>query len=448
MSAARPAAIDPLDETHDPRRRSWVASANGHADFPIQNLPLGIFSPGGQPPRGGVAIGDAILDLTAALAEGLFSADAARAAEAGAGPTLNALIGMGAGARRALRRRVSELLSSDSSAGRQAANLSGRLLHQAAGCTLHLPAAIGDYTDFFCGIHHAENGGRINRPGTDPLAPNYKYVPIAYHGRASSVDVPGAPVRRPNGQRLVGADTVPTFGPSEKLDYEFEFGVWIGPGNAVGEPIPIADAHQHIAGFCLLNDWSARDIQRWESQPLGPFLAKNFRTTVSPWIVTVEALAPFRVAQPPRPAGDPAPLDYLFDAQDQRHGALDVALEALILTPGLRLKGLPPHRVSLANTTDLYWTFGQMVAHHTCGGCNLAPGDLFGTGTISGPTTDGCGCLMERSENGRNPIVLASGETRTFLEDGDEVILRAHCRREGWVGIGFGECRGTIAPGH
>src|SRR5579883_3489972 len=388
------------DETHDPRRQSWVASANGHAEFPIQNLPLGIFTPPtGGGPRGGMAIGDNIFDLKAALAEGLFSGEARRAAEAAAGPNLNALMAQGMGPRLALRRRVSALLAADGAERGRLEAIAGRLLHEAAACTLHLPAAIGGFTDFFAGIHHARNDA---------------------------------------------AAAAPSFGPSQKLDYELELAVWIGPGNGLGEPIPIARAAEHIVGLGLLNDWSARDVQVWESQPLGPFLGKNFGTTVSPWIVTLEALAPFRVPQPPRPEGDPQPLAYLMDAADQRQGAFAIELEALLHSRLMRESGLPPHRMSTSHATDLYWTVAQLVAHHTSGGCNLEAGDLFGTGTISGPTPEGWGSLMELSQDGQRPLTLPSGEVRTFLEDGDEVIFRAHCRRPGAVPIGFGECRARI----
>jgi fumarylacetoacetase len=279
------------------------------------------------------------------------------------------------------------------------------------------------------------------------LTPNYKHFPIAYHGRASSVRPSGTPVRRPNGQSIPEIGKPPTFGPSQMLDHEFELGAWIGPGNELGEPVSISHAADHIFGFCLLNDWSARDIQAWEMRPLGPFLSKNFVTTISPWVVTPEALAPFRVAQSPRPKDDPQPLPYLWEESDQQAGALDVRLEASLLTPGLAAQGKPAHRLSVANTKDLYWTFAQMVAHHTSSGCNLIPGDLFGSGTISGPTSEGCGALLELTENGTKPIHLASGETRTYLENGDEVIFRAACRRAGYASIGFGECRGTIVPG-
>ena len=432
-----------IDETHDPRRESWVASARSHAEFPIQNLPFGVFSPPSAAPRGGVAIGDMIFDLRAGLDSGLFSGDAAGAAEAAAGPTLNPLMALGKGPRRALRRRLSALLSSDNPDRAKIEPLSTRLLHNAADCSLQLPAAIGSYTDFFAGIHHARNGG-MRRDPSNPLNPNYKYVPVAYHSRASSVRPSSVPIRRPNGQRKAPNEGAPSFGPCHKLDYELELAVWVGPGNALGEPIPIAEAGDHLVGLGLFNDWSARDVQQWESQPLGPFLGKSFGSTVSNWVITTEALAPFRVAQPPRPADDPRPLPYLWDDADQREGTFDIVLEALLLTEGLRSKGLPPHRMSASNTTDLYWTVAQMIAHHSCNGCNLAPGDLFGTGTISGPTAEGYGSLMELSADGTRTIALASGETRTFLENGDEVIFRAHCRKTGCVPIGFGECRAQI----
>jgi len=434
-----------IDQTHDPRRRSWVASARGHSEFPIQNLPLGVFSPPGGAPRGGVAIGDSILDLKTALVAGLFSGDAEKAARAASGNTLNPLMALGKEPRNALRKQLSTLLTEGSNEAKQAQAIPD-LIHAAAQCTLHLPAAIGDYTDFYAGIHHAINGGKRNRPGSPPLNPNYKYVPIAYHGRASSVRASGGEIRRPHGQILPAGKEVPEFTICKRLDFELEFGVWVGPGNALGEPVPMAQAADHIAGYCLLNDWSARDVQRWESQPLGPFLAKSFSTTISPWVVTPEALAPFRVAQAPRPNGDPRPLAYLWDDGDQQQGAFDIELEALMLTEGLRAKSLAPHRLALSNTSHLYWTTAQMLAHHACGGCNLNPGDLFGTGTISGPTRDSYGSLGEISEGGLEPFALASGETRTFFEDGDEIILRAHARREGFVSIGFGEARGKITP--
>jgi fumarylacetoacetase len=434
-----------LDHTHDPRRRSWVASAEEHPDFPIQNLPLGIFNFPGGAARGGMAIGDDILDLAAALELGLFQGLAATAAQAASGATLNPLLALGRTARAALRQRASDILDADGSDRARVEGLRARLIHRAADCRLEVPAAIGDYTDFFAGIHHATNAGRLFRPD-NPLLPNYKYVPVGYHGRASSICASGTVVKRPSGQRKPASETVPGYGPSRSLDCELELGVWIGPGNSLGEPIPLAQAAEHIAGFCLLNDWSARDIQAWEAQPLGPFLGKSFCTTISPWVITPEALAPFRMPQPARPAGDPQPLAYLSDPADAANGALEVELEILLLTPGLVAKRLPPHRLCRSSTRHLYWTVGQLVTHHSSNGCNLRPGDIFGTGTISGPEQGELGSLLEISGGGRRPIELASGESRRFLEDGDTVIMRGHCRRDGFAGIGFGECRGTVAP--
>ncbi|HEX5318796.1 MAG TPA: fumarylacetoacetase [Stellaceae bacterium] len=433
-----------IDETHDAKRTSWVASANGHGEFPLQNLPLGVFSPPGVTApnaraRGGIAIGDMIFDIAGAHSAGLFAGEAAAAAEAASGATLNPLMALAPSYRRALRRRVFDLLAANGADAEKAKPF----VHNAASCTVHLPAAIGNFTDFFAGIHHATNGGRRRDPN-NPLSPNYKYVPVAYHSRASSVRPSGVPVRRPNGQRKLPEENAPSYGPCRKLDYELELAIWVGPGNPQGETIPVGKAGEHVVGLGLVNDWSARDIQQWESAPLGPFLGKSFGSTVSPWIVTAEALEPFRVAQPPRPSGDPAPLPHLLDDADQKSGAYDIALEAFILTAAMREKGQAPHRVSHSNTTDLYWTLAQLVAHHTSGGCNLVPGDLFGTGTISGPTPEGWGSLSEQSQDGSRTLTLSSGETRTFLEDGDEAIFRAHCRRDGFVSIGFGECRGRV----
>jgi fumarylacetoacetase len=431
-----------IDATHDPALRSWVDSANDHPDFPIQNLPLGVFSlEVDDEPRGGMAIGDMILDLRTALGAGLFEGEARRAAQAACGPSLNPLLAMGAAPRQMLRRRLSEILARRAPEQGEVE----RHLHAAAACRMHLPATVGDYTDFYAGIHHATNVGKQFRPD-NPLLPNYKYVPIGYHGRASSIRPSGTPVRRPCGQRKIAGADQPDFGPSGRLDYELELGVWIGPGNTLGEPIPIAAAAEHIAGYCLLNDWSVRDIQAWEYQPLGPFLSKNFATTISPWIITPEALAPFRTVQMPRPEGDPATLPYLLDAADQEAGALDLELEVLLLTPAMKSDGLPPHRLALSNARHLYWTPAQLVTHHASGGCNLRPGDLLGTGTVSGPDETGCGSLLELIRGGRHPVVLPSGEQRTFLEDGDEVILKARAIRDGFVSIGFGECRGLVAP--
>ncbi len=418
-----------IDETHDPALTSWVGSANGHPHFPIQNLPFGVFSPPGGAARGGVAVGDSILDLTEAVSAGLLTGAGAQAAAAA---PLNAFLAMGAATRRDLRRSVSALLASGSP--------HRPLLHKAADCTMHLPCAIGDYTDFYVGIHHATNGGKLFRPD-NPLMPNYKYVPVAYHSRASSVRPSGASIRRPKGQTKAPDAAAPTFGPCARLDFELELAVWIGPGNALGDPIAIGDAAGHIAGYGLLNDWSARDIQGWESAPLGPFLGKNFSTSVSCWIVTPEALAPFRMKQPDRPEGDPAPLPYLLDAADQASGALDLALQ-VHLAPA----GRTPMILARSHARHMYWTPAQMVAHHTSGGCDLRPGDLLGTGTISGTEPDSLGSLLELSEGGRKAVHLAEGIERRFLEDGDEVILSARAIRDGFVSIGLGECRGIVTP--
>ena len=419
------------DETHDPARTSWVDGANGHADFPIQNLPFGVFSPPAGDARIGAAIGDSILDLSA-LASQLPASDALQQRR------LNALFALPTAQRRALRRAISAMLSDRAMADRVIPHL-----HAAADCTLHLPARIGDYTDFYVGIHHANNIGRQFRPD-NPLLPNYKYVPIGYHGRASSIQPSGVPVRRPLGQRKPPEADAPIFGPSTRLDYELELGVWIGSGNALGTPIPIGQAADHVAGFCLLNDWSARDVQAWEYQPLGPFLAKNFQSTISPWVVTAEAMAPFRLAQPPRPQGDPDPLPYLQDEADRQHGALALTLEVSILTDAMRARGDAPARLSQGPASNMYWTVQQIVAHHASNGCNLNPGDLLGTGTISAADRSGYGSLMELSAGGKEPVILPGGESRTFLEDGDEIILRASAAARGFASIGFGECRAMI----
>ena len=430
-----------VDHTHAPDLRSWVGTANDHSDFPIQNLPIGIFSESEGKPRAGVAIGDRIVDLAAVLASGLLQGDARRFAEASTGGSLNAALALGAGPRRSLRLRLSELLRE----GAAEEKLMRPCLHDAASCALHMPAAVGDYTDFYVGINHATNIGKMFRPDS-PLLPNYKYVPIGYHGRASSLRPSGTPVRRPKGQTKAPDAAVPTFGPSRRLDFEVEIGIWVGPGNALGDPIPIDQAAGHIAGYCLLNDWSARDVQAWEYQPLGPFLAKNFGSTISPWIITPEALAPFRVAQPARPLGDPAPLPYLNDAIDQREGAFAIELEVFIRTARMKAGALPPLRISLSDTRHMYWTAAQLIAHHTCGGCNLNPGDLIGTGTISAPDSAGVGSIIEATLGGKKPIHLPNGEERSFVEDGDEIIFTARCSREQFSSIGFGECRAEILP--
>ncbi|WP_223532667.1 MULTISPECIES: fumarylacetoacetase [unclassified Pseudomonas] len=425
--------------------RSWVASANGHADFPLQNLPLGVFSLNGSAPRSGVAIGEHIFDLQAALEAGLFDGAAKAAVEATRGGQLNAFFELGREARVALRERLLELFAEGSTLHGKIEALGAKLLPLAADCEMHLPAKINDYTDFYVGIEHAQNVGKLFRPD-NPLLPNYKYVPIGYHGRASTIRPSGTDVRRPKGQTLPAGQTEPTFGPCARLDYELELGIWIGQGNDMGDSIAIGDAADHIAGFCLLNDWSARDIQAWEYQPLGPFLSKSFITSISPWVVTAEALEPFRRAQPERPQGDPQPLPYLFDKRDQAAGAFDIELEVLLLTEAMREQNLPAHRLTLSNTGHMYWTVAQMVAHHSVNGCQLQAGDLFGSGTLSGPQSGQFGSLLEITEGGKKPIELASGEVRKFLEDGDEIILRGRCRRDGFASIGFGECRGKVLP--
>lgn len=423
--------------------RSWVESANDHPDFSLANLPLGVFSRDGDEPRGGVAIGDRILDLRAACEAGLFQGQALDAAQAASGDSLNAFFALGAPARKALRDALQALLGEGSTQREQLRRMGEALLQPMERCRLHVPARVGDYTDFYVGIHHANNVGKLFRPD-NPLLPNYKYVPIGYHGRASTIDVSGATVKRPNGQTLPPGASEPTFGPSKRLDHELELGIWIGPGNSRGEPIPIGRAPDHVAGFCLLNDWSARDLQAWEYQPLGPFLSKSFATSVSPWVVTPEALEPFRCAQPARPEGDPQPLPYLYDQGDQQQGALDIELEVLLLTDAMRSKGLAAQRIALSSTRTMYWTVAQMVTHHSVNGCSLQPGDLFGSGTLSGSSPDSLGSLLEITQGGKQPLELANGEKRTFLEDGDEIILKARCRRDGYASIGFGECRGRV----
>jgi fumarylacetoacetase len=411
---------------------SWVESANQPlTDFPLQNLPYGVF---GRDTRIGVAIGDSILDLRACATAGLLDGLSPQTALACMTDSLNALLALGPGHWVALRRRLTELLD----AGSQDRPRLEALLMPRAGAAMHLPAVIGDYTDFFTSLYHATNVGNLFRPG-NPLAPNYKHLPIAYHGRASSIVVSGTPIQRPAGQRQEDQ-----FGRTMALDYELEVGVIVGPGNALGKPVPINQARSHIFGLCLLNDWSARDIQVWESQPLGPFLAKSFSTTISPWVVPLEALEPFRAPAFARPAGDPAPLPYLHSPEDQARGGIDITVEVWLASQRMREAGSTPMRVSHGNFRDTYWTIAQMLTHHTSNGCNLRPGDLFGSGTISGPTRDSLGCLLEFTRRGAEPFHLPSGEERRYLEDGDEVILRAYCEREGCVRIGFGDCRGTI----
>ncbi|WP_308515627.1 fumarylacetoacetase [Sphingomonas flavescens] len=421
------------DATNDPALSSWCESAQG-SDFPIQNLPLGIFSVGERRRRIGVAIGDFVLDLRELL--DLFDEDWR---EDLSQPVLNAWLSRGPAAQDALRERLQEILSDE----RYRDEVEPELIGQTE-VRLHVPCLIGDYTDFYVGIHHATNVGKQFRPD-NPLLPNYKYVPIGYHGRASSVRASGEPVIRPSGQRKAPDADAPEYGPSRRLDYELELGIWIGAGNELGSPIPIAEAADHIAGYCLLNDWSARDLQAWEYQPLGPFLAKNFLTSVSAWVVSPQALAPFRKAMPPRPEGDPAPLPYLSDAVDQASGGLQIQLEVTLTTGRMRAEGTAPHVLSRGSAdAAMYWSAAQIVAHHSANGCNLQPGDLIGTGTLSTDSENGLGSLLEISQGGKRPVDLPTGETRTFLENGDEITLKAWCESDGAVRIGFGECVGRV----
>ena len=430
-----------LDATHDPALTSWVESANAAAgDFPLQNLPFAAFRRAGSAEsfRGGVAIGDVVLDLGALHALGVLQGLAAQALALCAQPVLNAFMAAGHEASAALRAALSGALRSGSP-------LTGRLrplLVPQHAAEYRVAARVGDFTDFYASIHHATAVGRLFRPDS-PLLPNYKWVPIAYHGRASSVLVSGQPVTRPCGQVLPPGATQPELAASRRLDYELELGVFVGRGNPLGSRVPLAEADGHVFGLCLLNDWSARDVQAWEYQPLGPFLAKNFATTVSPWVVTREALAPFRVPWG-RPAGEPPPLAYLDDAAQRRAGAIDIQLEVWLDSARMRAAGVPPQRLSHSSFRDSWWTVAQMLTHHTVNGCNLEPGDLLGSGTQSGAPPAEAGSLLELTAGGRQPLTLAGGETRTFLEDGDRVVLRGWCERAGYARIGFGEAAGTV----
>ena len=419
-----------LNATHDPKLRSWVASADEPGcDFPIQNLPFGRFRTAGSNEgfRIGVAIGDQVLDLRAA---GLVDTD-----------DMNALMAASVPERQALRAAISAGLAEGSD--KQAAW--SKALTAQAGAEMAVPCRIGDYTDFYTGIHHATTIGKLFRPD-QPLMPNYKWVPIGYHGRASSIGVSGQVFKRPHGQTKAPDAATPSFGPSKRLDYELELGFLIGRGNELGAPIAIAEAEQHLFGVTLLNDWSARDLQAWEYQPLGPFLAKNFASTLSPWIVTMEALAPFR-AKFERPAGDPQPMPYLDSPANREQGALAITLEVWLQTAKMRDAGEPATRLTRGNTTQAaYWTAAQLVTHHTVNGCNLQPGDLLGSGTLSGPALEEAGSLLEITLGGKQPMTLPNGETRTFLADGDTLTLRGYCERDGAVRIGLGEVSGTVLP--
>jgi fumarylacetoacetase len=439
--------MNTLNATHDPALRSWVDSANRtDTDFPIQNLPFGVFrgvlasSGGAEPYRGGVAIGDQILDLGAPELRNLSSGVVTEALVACGEPTLNSFMALGRESWSALRGFLSEVLRSDSP---HATRLRTALVPQ-KDAQYTLPARVGDYTDFYASIHHATSVGRLFRPD-NPLLPNYKWVPIGYHGRASSIRVSGQEFPRPVGQIMPKGAPCPIVAPTRSLDYELEVGIFIGTGNALGSRVPLEAAEDHVFGLCLLNDWSARDIQAWEYQPLGPFLAKNFATTISPWIVTLDALAPFRTPWT-RPAEDPQPLSYLEGPSLRASGAVDIQLEVWLETARMRAEMLAPERLSHATFRDSYWSVAQLVAHHSINGCNLAAGDLLGSGTQSGPAPGEAGSLLELSEGGKRPLTLRSGETRTYLADGDRVTFRGWCERTGCARIGFGEVTGVVLP--
>ena len=431
-----------IDKTHDPSLRSWVESANQKdTDFPIQNLPLGVFRDPGraETSRIGVAIGDQILDLISCCQSGLLQELPEQLQSACAAPNLNTLMALGNWASSALRTCLSELLRAN---GQQPPPTT-KLLVPMVEAELLLPSDIGDYTDFYASIFHATNVGKLFRPD-NPLLPNYKHLPIAYHGRASSIVPSGTPIKRPKGQRKAPGDSIPHFGPCQLLDYEVEVGFLIGVGNQLGQPISIDSAEESIFGLCLVNDWSARDIQAWEYQPLGPFLAKSFATMISPWVVTLEALAPFRCAAFSRPEGDPTPLPYLSSPLNTKLGGIDLTVEVLIQSSQMREQGIEPFRLSRASFQDMYWTLAQMIAHHSSNGCNLRPGDLLASGTVSGAEEGSQGSLLEITQRGSKPIELPTGETRTFLADTDKVIIRGYCEKQGYARVGFGECQGMV----
>jgi fumarylacetoacetase len=434
-----------LDETHDSSAQSWVESANVvGSNFPVQNLPFGIFrrSDSGLA-RVGVAIGDSIVDVSGVLSEGLLADNGvALAGSACRSDSLNQLMTLESSPRRALRRRLHALLLKDASAADQ--QVVSRHLVRQSDAEMLLPAAVGDYTDFYASIFHATNVGSLFRPD-NPLLPNYKYIPIGYHGRASSLVPSGTAVRRPCGQTRDG-NAEPSFGPSKALDYELEVGFFVSVGNSLGEAVAIGAAEEHLFGVCLVNDWSARDMQAWEYQPLGPFLAKSFATTLSPWAVTMEALAPFRTRAFTRAEGDPAPLPYLLNPSDQEYGGLDLRLEVFLSSARMREAGMEPACVSRSNFCDMYWTMAQMLTHHASNGCNLRTGDLLASGTASGSQKDARGCLLELTSRGKEPITLPTGEQRRFLEDGDQVVLRGFCERDGFRRIGLGDCGGVVLP--
>ncbi len=434
-----------MNETHDPALTSWIESANSpETDFPIQNLPFGVFSRRGEVERRvGVAIGDKIVDVAESLSANLWTGEARDVARWCDRPTLNELMEAPKDSLSKFKARLSELLAGTPGDEGAINPLPPGALVQMSDARMHPPAAIGDYTDFYASIYHATNVGKLFRPDS-PLLPNYKYVPIGYHGRASSVVLSGTDVTRPSGQTLASGSTTPEFGPSQMLDYEAEIGFFVGKGNELGKPISIGDAEEHLFGVCLVNDWSARDIQSWEYQPLGPFLSKSFATSISPWVVTWEALEPYRVPAFFRPPGDPPPLPYLSSDKDKNDGGIDLVIEVYIRSMMMREGHLRPSRLSAASLADMYWTPAQMVTHHTSNGCNLRTGDLLGSGTVSGPDPGSQGCLLELTRRGADAIQLPTGEERRFLHDGDEVIMRAYLRREGAARIGLGECSGLI----
>jgi len=434
-----------VNETHDPSLTSWIESANSpDTDFPIQNLPFGVFSRRGETERRvGVAIGDKIVDIGESLSANLWSGEARDVARWCDRPTLNELMQAPKDSLSKFRARLSQLLAGTPGDEGAINPLPPGALVQMSDARMHPPAEIGDYTDFYASIYHATNVGKLFRPD-NPLFPNYKYVPIGYHGRASSIVLSGGEVNRPNGQALPPGSATPTFGPSQMLDYEAEVGFFVGTGNELGSPIGIDDAEEHLFGVCLVNDWSARDIQSWEYQPLGPFLSKNFATSISPWVVTWEALEPYRVPSFFRPPGDPAPLPYLSSERDRNEGGIDLVVEVYIRSMMMREGHLRPSRLSAGSLADMYWTAAQMLTHHASNGCNLRPGDLFASGTVSGPEPGSQGCMLELTRRGADPIVLPTGEERKFLHDGDEVIMRGYLRREGAARIGLGECSGLI----
>lgn len=433
-----------LNETHQANLQSWLASAHASGtDFPIQNLPFASFKrKDNGKATSGVAIGDQIIDLSILSTKDLLSGLALEAAKAASSHQLNALMALGSTYWSALRLALSRALRSDASALVQA-QIAECLVAQSE-VEYALPAQIGDYTDFYTSVHHATNIGKLFRPD-NPLLPNYKWVPIGYHGRASSIGVSGQSFVRPKGQIMPPGATEPIFSASKRLDIELELGIFVGSGNALGDPIAMTQAEDHVFGICLLNDWSARDLQAWEYQPLGPFLAKNFASTISPWVVTLEALAPYRVAFT-RPESDPQPMAYLDSAHNREQGAFDIQLQVDYLTPQMKQSGHAASTICQTSYQHAYWTIAQMVTHHTVNGCNLQAGDLLGSGTLSGPSLDQAGALIELTAGGKNPITLANGETRTFLEDGDTIILKAWCEKPGAARIGFGECVGTVLP--